>query len=82
MTLEFGNVGNVDITGAVLRVTSLGGAWISLTPEGLNDHQTSILVPLTIEGEPDGLLRPGTQSTIPIYGYTGGTLIMTVERHQ
>ena len=82
MTLEFGNVGNVDITGAVLRVTSLGGAWMSLTPEGLNDHQTSILVPLTIEGEPDGLLRPGAQSTIPIYGYTGGTLIMTVERHQ
>ncbi len=82
MTLEFGNVGNVDITGAVLRVTSLGGAWISRTPEGLNDHQTSILVPLTIEGEPDGLLRPGAQSTIPIYGYTGGTLIMTVERHQ
>ena len=82
MTLEFGNIGNVDIIGAVLEVSSVGGAWISLTPEGLQDHLTTILVPLTIDGEPEGLLRPGQQSTIPIYGFTAGTLIMTIERNR
>lgn len=82
MMLEFGNTGNVDITGAVLTITSVGGSWIATTPEGINNHNTVIQVPLTIEGEPEGLLRPGSYGTIMIYGYTSGSLVFTINRVQ
>ena len=80
MMLEFGNLGTSDITGAVLTITSVGGAYIATTPDGISAQQTELQVPLTIEGEPDGVLRPGVYGTIPIYGYTSGPLVFTIER--
>lgn len=82
MTLEFGNIGNVDITGAVLEVRSLAGTTIALTSEGLQQRETVLSVPLTIEGEPEGLLRPGMQGSIAIYGYTGGSLAFQIKQVQ
>ena len=82
MTLEFGNIGNTDIQNAILEVNSLGGSKIALTAEGLSNDTYRLLIPLTIEGEPDGLLRPGSSGTINIYTYTGGSLIFTTKRIQ
>lgn len=79
MLLEFGNVGNVDLTNQVLEVTSVGGMPISLTPEGVSQQQTTILVPLSIEGEPQGLLRPGSYGTVNIYGYTSSGLVFSIK---
>ena len=82
MMLEYGNTGNTDIEGAVLEVQSVGGTYIALTPEGLAQHSTTLLLPLTIEGEPEGLLRPGSYGSITIYGYTAGSLVFAIRQVQ
>jgi hypothetical protein len=82
MMLEFGNIGNTDIEGAVLEVQSVGGTYISLTPEGLREQNTTLLIPLTIENEPEGLLRPGISGTVTIYGYTAGSLVFAIKQVQ
>ncbi len=79
MMLEFGNVGNLDLRNQVVEITSIGGCPIALTAEGLNQNQTVLRVPLSIEGEPAGLLRPGSYGTINIYGYSSGALIFTIK---
>lgn len=79
MMLEFGNTGNVDLHDQVLEITSLGGAPIALTPDGINNQQTVLRVPLSIDGEPAGLLRPGSYGTINIYGFSSGALIFTIK---
>ncbi len=79
MMLEFGNVGNVDLHDQVLEISSIGGCPIALTPDGITLHQTVLRVPLSIEGEPQGLLRPGSYGTLNIYGFTSGALIFTIK---
>ena len=79
MLLEFGNNGNVDLHDQVLEITSLGGCPIALTSEGLSLNQTVLHVPLSIGGEPAGLLRPGSYGTINIYGFSSGALIFTIK---
>ena len=79
MMLEFGNTGNVDLHDQVLEVTSISGMPISLTPEGISQQQSTIQIPLTIEGEPQGLLRPGSYGTVNIYGYTSSGLVFSVK---
>ena len=78
MMLEFGNIGNTDIEGAVLEVQSVGGTYIALTPEGLRTQSTVLRIPLTIDGEPEGLLRPGSYGTVTIYGFTAGSLVFAI----
>ena len=82
MMLEFGNMGNTDIEGAVLEIQSVGGTYISLTSEGLREQNTTLLIPLTIENEPEGLLRPGSYGTVTIYGYTAGSLVFAIKQVQ
>lgn len=79
MMLEFGNIGNVDLHDQVLEITSLGATPISLTPEGVSQNQTVLQVPLSIDGEPEGLLRVGSYGTINIYGFTSGALMFTIK---
>ena len=79
MMLEFGNIGNMDLHDQVLEITSLAGSPIALTPEGVLEGNITLIVPLTIEGQPQGLLRPGCYGTINIYGYTSGGLIFTLK---
>jgi hypothetical protein len=79
MMLEYGNIGNVDLHNQVLEITSLGRSPISLTPEGISQNRTTLHVPLSIEGEPDGLLRPGSYGTVNIYTYSSGALIFTIK---
>ena len=82
MMLEFGNTGNTDIVAPVLEVQSVGGTYISLTVDGLAQQTTTLRIPLSIEGEPEGLLRPGSYGTITIYGYTAGTLVFAIKQVQ
>jgi hypothetical protein len=79
MMLEFGNTGNLDLHDQMLEITSMGGSPIALTPEGVLLGNTVLLVPLNIEGQPQGLLRPGCYGTINIYGYTSGGLVFTLK---
>jgi hypothetical protein len=79
LMLEFGNIGNVDLHDQVLEITSVGGSPIALTPDGLSQHRTVLQVPLSIEGEPVGLLRPGSYGTFNIYCYSSGALIFTIK---
>ena len=80
MVLEFGNLGNTDIENVVLEVESVGGTYISLTPEGLREHGTTVQIPLNIPGEPEGLLRPGIHGTVTFYGYTAGSIVFVTRR--
>ncbi|MBR3413120.1 MAG: hypothetical protein IKG81_10585 [Bacteroidales bacterium] len=82
MMLEFGNTGNTDIVGAVLEVQSVGGTYIALTPEDLRTQSTVLRIPLTIDGEPEGLLRPGSYGTVTIYGFTAGSLVFAIREVQ
>lgn len=79
MMLEFGNTGNLDLHDQVLEITSMGGSPIALTPEGVLLGNTVLLVPLNIEGQPQGLLRPGCYGTLNLYGYTSGGLVFTIK---
>jgi hypothetical protein len=79
MMLEYGNIGNVDLHDQVLEITSMGGCPIALTPEGLSQNITTLQVPLTIEGEPAGLLRPGSYGTVNIYCYSSNALIFSIK---
>jgi len=79
MMLEFGNTGNIDLHDQMLEITSMGGCPIALTPEGTTEGQTVLQVPLSIDGEPEGLLRPGSYGTINIYGFTSGALLFTIK---
>lgn len=79
LMLEFGNIGNTDIRDAVLELESVGGCPISLTPEGLRQGTTMLRLPLSIEGEPQGLLRPGSQGTITIYCQSSGNLVFSIK---
>lgn len=82
MMLEFGNTGNVDIIAPVIRLTSVGGSWIALTAEGVANHETDILIPLQIEGDPEGILRPGSYGVINVFCYTSNALVFTIRRIQ
>jgi predicted outer membrane repeat protein len=79
MMLEFANLGNTDLHDQVLEITCNGGCPIGLTPEDVTLGSTTILVPLSIEGQPEGLLRPGCYGTLNIYGYTSGALVFTLK---
>lgn len=79
MMLEYGNIGNVDLHDQVLEITSMGGCPIALTPEALSQNITTLQVPLTIEGEPAGLLRPGSYGTVNIYCYSSNALIFSIK---
>ena len=79
LTLEFGNIGNVDIPAASVDIESIGGSWIGLRRGELNIHRTELTVPLKIAGEPSNVLRPGVRGTITIYCYTNGGLLFRVE---
>ena len=79
MMLEFGNTGNIDLHDQVLEITSIGGSPIALSPDGISLNQTVLLVPLSIVGEPEGLLRPGSYGTLNIYGFTSGALIFSIK---
>ena len=77
--LEFGNIGNVDLHSQVLEISSDGGCPIALRPEDVHLNQRVLHIPLTIEGEPEGLLRPGSYGTINIYTYTSSILLFSVK---
>jgi hypothetical protein len=66
-TIEFGNLGNVDLVSPVIKVESLAGAPIAYDPGGLSANQTTMIIPLSIPGEPPGILRPGVSGSIVIY---------------
>ena len=82
LMLEFGNTGNVDITAPVIRLTSIGGSWVALTAEGVVNHETDILIPLQIEDEPQGVLRPGSYGIVNVFCYTNNALVFTIRRIQ
>ena len=79
LMLEYGNTGNVDLHDQVLEITSTCGSPIALTTDELSQHRTTLRIPLSIEGEPAGLLRPGSYGTINIYCYSSGALIFTIK---
>ncbi len=80
LMVEFSNDGNVDIVNPIVDITSLGGAFIATTPEGLAEENTTLRLPLNIEGEPLGVLRPGARGVLNIHCRTAGTLIFRVDR--
>lgn len=66
-TIEFGNMGNVDLIAPVIKVESLADAPIAFDPAGLAAQNTVMLIPLSIPGEPAGVIRPGVNGSIVIY---------------
>lgn len=79
MSLEFGNIGNVDLHNQVLEISSDGGCPIGLSSEDVRLNQTVLRIPLNIEGEPEGLLRPGSRASINIYTYTSSILVFSIK---
>ena len=79
MLLEYGNIGNMDLHDQVLEISSDGGCPIALRPEDVRLNQRVLRIPLTIEGEPEGLLRPGSYGTINIYTYTTSILVFSIQ---
>lgn len=78
ISLEFGNLGNTDIVSPVVVLQSIGGCPISLTPEGLAAEATSIRIPLSLEDDAQGILRPGASGAIQVYCYTSGSLLFSI----
>ncbi len=78
--LEYGNVGNTDITDPAVVISSIASTPISLTADGLALDNTTIRVPLQIAGDVDGLLRPGTAGFTNVYVSTVDNLTFTITR--
>jgi hypothetical protein len=79
-TIEFGNLGNVDLVAPVIRLESLAGAPIAYSPGGLDAEDTIMTIPLSIPGEPPGILRPGVSGSIVIYTKSSKPLGFLVTR--
>lgn len=80
MILYFTNQGNTDIRNAVIQLRSETGNPVSTTSSGLSENKTTLSLPLSIEGEPDGLLRPGVTGQIIIYSFSSNNLVYTINR--
>ena len=74
LTLEYGNIGNTDIVDPKIKLVSLGGSWIGLERGEINVHRTELDIPIGMEGEPEGILRPGVRYTVSIYCFTNQSL--------
>lgn len=79
MMLEYGNIGNEDLHDQVLEITSNGGCPIALSSDEIRLGQKVLRIPLSIEGEPEGLLRPGSYGSIRIYTYTSASLLFSIK---
>ena len=66
-TIEYANQGNTDLLSPTIRVVSLGGAPIAEDIADLTLNHTELVLPLSIPGEPPGLLRPGAKGSVVIY---------------
>jgi len=69
-TLEYANVGNTDLINPEVIILSETGAPIAFTVEELPNNLTEMIVPLTEENGPPGVLRPGAEGSIVIYTKT------------
>ncbi len=67
MSIEFTNGGNVDLTTNTIIITSLAGAPLSLTVNGLSDMLTELPILLSEPNGPPGILRPGFSGSIVFY---------------
>ena len=82
MMLEFGNIGTTDIMAPVVELESMGRSYISLTSEGLADHQTTLRIPLQVENDLSYLIRPGARGSVTIFCFTSGEMAFSVKRVQ
>ncbi len=81
ITLEYANLGTTDILHPVVDIYSHANSPISLSPTSLLEDDKLVLpVTLEIEGEPQGVLRPGTYGSVTFYAYTRGGLIFTIKK--
>ena len=80
IALEFENLGNNDIQDAVVEIGAYGNTVLARSYEGLADSAAILRVPLTIEGEPQGLLRPGVKGIITLYCHVGEALVTSIKR--
>ena len=80
--LEYGNAGNTDIVNPVVVVNSVASTPVALTPGDLTLGETSVRVPLQVDGEPAGVLRPGTTGYVNVYISTVDNLTFTVSREE
>ena len=65
--VEFINNGNTDYLNPVVELVSMGGAFLALDPDDINQGQTVLEVPLRELGAPLGWLRPGAAGTVTVY---------------
>lgn len=77
-TVEFANIGFTDINNPTISIISHTGAPIALTSEELSLGLTQLSVPLQVDGEPPGILRPGVSGTVVIYTYTSAGIGITI----
>ena len=77
-TIEFANIGNVNLVDPRINVKSEGGAPLSLNVEGLGNNSQELLIPLNEENGPPGILRPGYLGSVIIYTKSSGPLGFTI----
>ncbi|MBQ8761172.1 MAG: right-handed parallel beta-helix repeat-containing protein [Bacteroidales bacterium] len=82
LTLEYGNIGNTDIVDPKIKLCSIGGSWIGLERGEINVHKTELDIPIGMEGEPEGILRPGVRYTVSIYCFTNESLEFVIYCNQ
>ena len=78
--LEYGNVGNTDIVDPKVTLSGISGTPISLTASGLADSATSLQIPLSVDGDLPGILRPGVSGYINVYINTLNNLTFYIDR--
>jgi len=77
-TVEFANLGNVDLIEPTILVKSEGGAPIALNVDDLNQNFQELTLQLSEENGPPGRLRPGYIGTVVIYTKSTGPLGFTI----
>jgi subtilase family serine protease len=66
-TIEYTNLGNIDIENPEVNIQSGGGAPIALTVAELDNFMTDLLIPVSEANGPPNILRPGVTGVLTIY---------------
>jgi subtilase family serine protease len=77
-TVEFENIGTVDILNPVLQVQSYTSSPIALDVAGLSANLHTLSVPLHMDQGPPGIIPPGYRGRVVVYTYSSEGLGFTI----
>ena len=78
LQVDFSNGGNLDLLNPSVILSSLGGAPIAWTIQGLDEQKTELELFFAEKSGPPGILRPGSSGSVIVYARADAALFFTL----